>query len=394
MRIDEAFARARAELAQFSGMRPLDPPPSFRGRLRDYQRDALGWFAFLRRFGFGGCLADDMGLGKTVMVLALLEARRVSRETGAPRTSVAVVPRSLVYNWMDEAARFAPELRVLDYTGDARAIGAGRGLRPGADHLRHAAPGRGAAGRARVRLRDPRRGAGHQERGDRIGEGGAAAARPSSARAERHADREPSRRAVEPVRVPQSRASSDRRRRSAGAVAGRTRRAARPRAARPRAAAVHPAAHEGAGRAGAAGEGRADDSLRARAPQRRFYDELRRHYRQTLLAAVAKKGLARSKMQVLEALLRLRQAASHAGLVDPARGGEPPRSSRSCCRAARDRRRRAQGAGVLPVHDAARPAARAQARRADHLRVSGRPDPRSRRTGRAVRRRTATVRCS
>jgi SNF2 family DNA or RNA helicase len=58
-------------------------------------------------------------------------------------------------------------------------------------------------------------------------------------------------------------------------------------------------------------------------PQRRFYDDLRRHYRQTLLTSVAAKGLARSKMQVLEALLRLRQAASHVALVDPARGGEP-----------------------------------------------------------------------
>jgi SNF2 family DNA or RNA helicase len=57
-------------------------------------------------------------------------------------------------------------------------------------------------------------------------------------------------------------------------------------------------------------------------PQRRFYDELRTHYRHTLLASVAKKGLARSKMQVLEALLRLRQAASHPGLVDAARSGE------------------------------------------------------------------------
>jgi SNF2 family DNA or RNA helicase len=58
-------------------------------------------------------------------------------------------------------------------------------------------------------------------------------------------------------------------------------------------------------------------------PQRRFYDELRNHYRQTLLAAVAKKGLAKSKMQVLEALLRLRQAASHVGLVDASRSGDP-----------------------------------------------------------------------
>jgi hypothetical protein len=119
--IDETFARARAELRKFSGIRAVDPPPSFRGTLREYQREALGWFDFLRSFGFGGCLADDMGLGKTVMVLALLESRRE-----ASRRSLVVVPRSLVFNWKEEAARFAPELRVLDYTGtsrDAESIG-------------------------------------------------------------------------------------------------------------------------------------------------------------------------------------------------------------------------------------------------------------------------------
>ena len=57
-------------------------------------------------------------------------------------------------------------------------------------------------------------------------------------------------------------------------------------------------------------------------PQRKFYDRLRDHYRATLLATVSRGGMARSKLQVLEALLRLRQAACHAGLVDPARAGD------------------------------------------------------------------------
>ena len=57
--------------------------------------------------------------------------------------------------------------------------------------------------------------------------------------------------------------------------------------------------------------------------QRRHYDELRAHYRQTLLATVARDGVNRSKMQILEALLRLRQAACHSGLIDPSRAHEP-----------------------------------------------------------------------
>jgi hypothetical protein len=76
---DATFTKARAELRRFDGIAPADPPATFTGELRPYQRDGLGWFDFLQRFGFGGCLADDMGLGKTVQVLALLEARRLQR---------------------------------------------------------------------------------------------------------------------------------------------------------------------------------------------------------------------------------------------------------------------------------------------------------------------------
>ena len=61
---DEGFARARNALARFEGVRALDPPPTFTGALRDYQRESLGWMQFLREFGFGGCLADDMGLAR------------------------------------------------------------------------------------------------------------------------------------------------------------------------------------------------------------------------------------------------------------------------------------------------------------------------------------------
>ena len=75
--VDEKFLpRARRAAVVQRRHRAARAARSFAGTLRDYQRDALGWFAFLRRFGFGGCLADDMGLGKTVMVLAWLDALR------------------------------------------------------------------------------------------------------------------------------------------------------------------------------------------------------------------------------------------------------------------------------------------------------------------------------
>lgn len=144
---DEVFTRVRAEWGNFAGVEAVAPPKSFVGTLRDYQCEGLGWFAFLQRFGFGGCLADDMGLGKTVQVLALLEQRRLSwanadtdatlpepsrqrrlksfrppaqGESAAPHTSLVVVPRSLIFNWQQEAARFTPQLRLLTHIGGDR----------------------------------------------------------------------------------------------------------------------------------------------------------------------------------------------------------------------------------------------------------------------------------
>jgi len=115
---DDTFRRVRDELASFEGVEPRDAPPGFRGALRPYQRLGLGWTEFLRRFRLGGCLADDMGLGKTVTVLALLEARRLEKAG----CSLVVVPRSLIFNWKAEAARFAPSLRVRDFSGKGRDV--------------------------------------------------------------------------------------------------------------------------------------------------------------------------------------------------------------------------------------------------------------------------------
>jgi superfamily II DNA or RNA helicase len=110
--VDQVFAEARMKLRSFGGIQTPEQPAGFAGTLRDYQREGLGWMSFLDEFALGGCLADDMGVGKTPQVLALLEQRR---EAGA-KPSLIVVPRSLVYNWKQEAARFTPNLKILDHT--------------------------------------------------------------------------------------------------------------------------------------------------------------------------------------------------------------------------------------------------------------------------------------
>lgn len=119
VRVDPDFAKIRRRLQSYQGIEAKQEPRGFKGELREYQRQALGWFEFLRTLGLGGCLADDMGLGKTVQVLALLESRRVTRRRrgGVDLPSLAVVPRSLIFNWIEEAKRFAPKLRVHDHTG-------------------------------------------------------------------------------------------------------------------------------------------------------------------------------------------------------------------------------------------------------------------------------------
>ncbi len=122
IQVDVGFRNFRKQLAAFSGISPGKEPKTFRGELREYQREGLGWFGFLQKFGFGGCLADDMGLGKTIQVLALLEQRRARRlkKDEVRKPSLVVVPKSLIFNWVEEAAKFAPKLNVVDYTGIGR----------------------------------------------------------------------------------------------------------------------------------------------------------------------------------------------------------------------------------------------------------------------------------
>jgi superfamily II DNA or RNA helicase len=120
--VDAPFAQLREKLRSFNGVGPAGEPRGFTGELRPYQKTGLGWLHFLQDFRLGGCLADDMGLGKTVQVLAMLQERRSRPTNGKSRRapSLVVVPRSLVFNWIEEAKRFTPELRVLDYTGIQR----------------------------------------------------------------------------------------------------------------------------------------------------------------------------------------------------------------------------------------------------------------------------------
>jgi superfamily II DNA or RNA helicase len=104
----ENWTRAQRQLV------PLEPEPlgSLEGILRPYQKEGVYWLRFLSRNGLGGILADEMGLGKTLQALAFL------RTLDGP--SLVVCPSSLLFNWVREAQKFVPELKVLCIEGADR----------------------------------------------------------------------------------------------------------------------------------------------------------------------------------------------------------------------------------------------------------------------------------
>ncbi len=317
-RCDETFERMRGEMRRFDHIDAADAPEDFRGTLREYQREGLGWLIFLQRFGFGGCLADDMGLGKTVQVLALLEMRR--RAQAGP--TLVVVPRSLVFNWKAEAQRFTPQMRVLDHTGITRTRAA--------DHFSQfdlIVTTYGTLRRDAAYLKDMVFDYVILDEAQNIKNAGTEAAKATRLLRGKHrlvmsgtpienrlADLwslfeflNPGMLGAVSVfrRLVGNEASADGRQILA--------RALRPFILRRTKQQVAKDLPE-----------KLEQTIFCELDekQRKLYDELREHYRQKLLAKVDADGINKSKMQVLEALLRLRQAACHPGLIDKARTNE------------------------------------------------------------------------
>lgn len=114
----EALRQQLQQLTVVNNLPTVTVPQGLRATLRDYQHQGLNWLQFLRFSHFGGVLADDMGLGKTVQTLAHLQ---VEKEQGRlTKASLIVAPTSLVGNWFEEAKRFTPTLKVLVFHGIER----------------------------------------------------------------------------------------------------------------------------------------------------------------------------------------------------------------------------------------------------------------------------------
>ena len=110
--------RHLAGLLRVRGLSDLPLPEGFHAVLRPYQAQGVAWLDLLRESGLGGVLADDMGLGKTVQILALLALEKARGNLAQP--ALIVAPTSLMTNWFSEAQKFAPYLRVLVLHGASR----------------------------------------------------------------------------------------------------------------------------------------------------------------------------------------------------------------------------------------------------------------------------------
>lgn len=106
------------KLRDFHGIAQVPSPAGLRAKLRPYQKAGLNWLGFLSEYELGGILADDMGLGKTVQTLAHVQAEKEAARLDHPVLIVA--PTSLMTNWRREAERFTPHLKVLTLHGAAR----------------------------------------------------------------------------------------------------------------------------------------------------------------------------------------------------------------------------------------------------------------------------------
>ncbi|MEP3478072.1 MAG: SNF2-related protein [Fuerstiella sp.] len=311
---DDKFEAMRERFRNFSGIDAIDPPDTFKGELRDYQRDGLSWMSFLNSFNFGGCLADDMGLGKTVQFIAMLLQHRSLGEKAGP--TMIVVPRSLIFNWKNECNRFAPHFKVMEYLGVDRA--ALRDDFPKADVILTTY---GTVRRDIAILKDFQFDYVVLDEAQTIKNPSSQIARASRLLRAKHrlalsgtpiennaGDLWSIFEFLNPGMLGRSAAfrshvsdpdSDDSRK-----VVARGLRPFILRRTKKEVAAELP--------------DRLEETIYCEMTddQQKLYDELRQHYRESLLGVVQEEGIGKSKMHVLEALLRLRQAACHPALLN------------------------------------------------------------------------------
>ncbi len=117
-------ARSRKVLEGFNGLKTARAPKyKVDAKLRPYQTEGVKWLDYLYSNELGGCLADDMGLGKTLQTIALLSTIYVDKKNAREKApTLIIMPRSLLFNWEKELAKFTPQLTFYTYYGLQRDI--------------------------------------------------------------------------------------------------------------------------------------------------------------------------------------------------------------------------------------------------------------------------------
>jgi SNF2 family DNA or RNA helicase len=115
---EQALRKMAERLRHFDGIRAVPAPDNLNAELREYQQAGLNWLQFLREYELAGILADDMGLGKTLQALANLCIEKQQGRLTTP--AMVLAPTSVIFNWQAEARRFAPELTTRVIYGNQR----------------------------------------------------------------------------------------------------------------------------------------------------------------------------------------------------------------------------------------------------------------------------------
>lgn len=110
----EGLKEKLAQMRQSNAGVPVEPDLSFQGTLFSWQKEGLQWLTFLEEQRFGGLLADEMGLGKTVQILAFLS------RTSLSKPCLIIVPTSLLFNWQREFEKFLPTICIYRHEGKDR----------------------------------------------------------------------------------------------------------------------------------------------------------------------------------------------------------------------------------------------------------------------------------
>ncbi len=114
--IVKELAAKKRKLKKFTQIKNVKIPENIQAELRDYQVAGYNWMNFLHEFKWGGLLADDMGLGKTLQALTFIQ----SQAKKSKKPNLAIVPTSLLFNWENEIKKFVPELKYVVYHGGDR----------------------------------------------------------------------------------------------------------------------------------------------------------------------------------------------------------------------------------------------------------------------------------